>query len=148
MSIALRQSIPGLDGPYRFVGVVDAFCKVNDPWDFAESTVNISSPSKYIRSSTPAGVISSGRIWTQGLAYYGWIFYLSKFYEILDTAIILAKGKKSSTLQTYHHAGAILCMWAGIRYMGPPIWIFVLYNSGIHALMACINLLSPTKNEG
>jgi len=76
-----------------------------------------------------------GRVWNEGLAFWGWIFYLSKFYEVLDTAIIIAKGKRSSTLQTYHHAGAMLCMWAGIRYMSPPIWMFALVNSGIHALM-------------
>ena len=75
------------------------------------------------------------RIWNEGLAFYGWLFYLSKFYEVVDTLIILAKGRKSSLLQTYHHAGAMLCMWAGIRYMSPPIWMFVLVNSGIHAIM-------------
>ena len=74
-------------------------------------------------------------MWNEGLAYYGWIFYLSKFYEVLDTFIILAKGKLSSTLQTYHHAGAMLCMWAGMRYMSAPIWQFVLINSFIHSLM-------------
>uniref|UniRef100_L2GC25 Elongation of fatty acids protein n=1 Tax=Colletotrichum fructicola (strain Nara gc5) TaxID=1213859 RepID=L2GC25_COLFN len=78
---------------------------------------------------------STGRIWNEGLAFYGWIFYLSKFYEVLDTFIILAKGKLSSTLQTYHHAGAMMCMWAGIRYMSAPIWMFVLVNSFIHAMM-------------
>ncbi|KAI5307147.1 putative serine/threonine protein phosphatase [Ascosphaera pollenicola] len=77
----------------------------------------------------------SGRFWNSGLAYFGWLFYISKFYEVLDTLIILAKGKKSSTLQTYHHAGAMLCMWAGIRYSAAPIWIFPTFNSLIHALM-------------
>ncbi|KAI5280529.1 hypothetical protein KEM54_003657 [Ascosphaera aggregata] len=77
----------------------------------------------------------SGRLWNSGLAYFGWLFYVSKFYEVIDTLIILAKGKKSSTLQTYHHAGAMLCMWAGIRYSAGPIWIFPTFNSLIHALM-------------
>ncbi|KAK9434109.1 ELO family [Lipomyces doorenjongii] len=74
-------------------------------------------------------------IWGHGLNYYGFLFYLSKFYEILDTVIILAKGKRSSLLQTYHHAGAMLSMWAGIRFASPPIWIFVVFNSLIHTLM-------------
>lgn len=78
---------------------------------------------------------AQGRFWNEGLAFYGWIFYLSKFYEVLDTLIILAKGKQSSTLQTYHHAGAMLCMWAGIRYMASPIWVFAFVNSAIHAMM-------------
>ena len=76
-----------------------------------------------------------GRIWNEGLAFYGWLFYISKFYEMVDTAIILTKGKKSSVLQTFHHAGAMLCMWAGIRYMSPPIWMFVCINSFLHTIM-------------
>lgn len=76
-----------------------------------------------------------GRLWNEGLLFYGWIFYLSKFYEVLDTFIILAKGKYSSTLQTYHHAGAMMCMWAGMRFISAPIWIFVFFNSAIHAMM-------------
>jgi hypothetical protein len=62
-------------------------------------------------------------LWENGLAWYGFWFYLSKFYEVVDTAIIILKGKKSSLLQTYHHAGAMICMWAGIRYApaSPPL---------------------------
>jgi len=54
-------------------------------------------------------------LWEGALAWYGWWFYLSKFYEVIDTAVIILKGRKSSLLQTYHHAGAMICMWAGIR---------------------------------
>jgi hypothetical protein len=53
----------------------------------------------------------------------------------VDTAVILAKGKQASFLQYYHHAGALLCMWAGVRYMSPPFWSSVTFNSGVHTLM-------------
>ncbi|KAG4221715.1 hypothetical protein PC116_g29809, partial [Phytophthora cactorum] len=86
-----------------------------------------------------------GRIWNEGLAFYGWIFYISKFYEVIDTLIILAKGKYSSTLQTYHHAGAMMAMWAGMRYMSTPIWIFVFFNSAIHALMVIKRTLTSLQ---
>lgn len=81
-------------------------------------------------------------IWSRGLSYYGFLFYLSKFYEIFDTIIILAKGKRSSLLQTYHHTGAMLSMWAGIRFASPPIWVFVVFNSLIHTLMYLYYVLS------
>ncbi|TGZ76240.1 hypothetical protein EX30DRAFT_295497, partial [Ascodesmis nigricans] len=84
-------------------------------------------------------------LWEEALAYYGWWFYLSKFYEVIDTAIIILKGKKSSLLQTYHHAGAMICMWFGIRYMAPPIWIFCVFNSLIHALMYTYYSLTALK---
>ncbi|KAL2798850.1 GNS1/SUR4 family-domain-containing protein [Aspergillus keveii] len=125
------------------VGVVDALCKCTGPRGYGnaatyDSTVNqwsIQNPEYRLAEGGVPDPSDVGRLWNQGLAFLGWIFYLSKFYEVLDTAIILAKGKKSSTLQTYHHAGAMMCMWAGIRYVAPPIWIFTLVNSGIHALM-------------
>ncbi|ODQ65867.1 hypothetical protein NADFUDRAFT_24114 [Nadsonia fulvescens var. elongata DSM 6958] len=84
-------------------------------------------------------------IWGTGLQYYGYYFYLSKFYEVFDTIIILAKGKKSSLLQTYHHSGAMISMWLGIRYSSPPIWIFVVFNSLIHTLMYLYYTLSALK---
>ncbi|KAL4873793.1 hypothetical protein BDV12DRAFT_159624 [Aspergillus spectabilis] len=125
------------------VGVTDALCKCNGPRGYGnaatyDTTVNqwsIQNPEYKLAEGGVPDPTDVGRLWNQGLAFLGWIFYLSKFYEVLDTAIILAKGKKSSTLQTYHHAGAMMCMWAGIRYVAPPIWIFTLVNSAIHALM-------------
>lgn len=84
-------------------------------------------------------------LWENGLAYYGYYFYLSKFYEVFDTVIILAKGRQSSLLQTYHHAGAMLSMWTGIRYAAPPIWTFVVFNSLIHSIMYFYYTLSALK---
>jgi hypothetical protein len=86
-----------------------------------------------------------GRLSTDDVAFWAWIFYLSKFYEVLDTLIILTKGKKSSSLQTYHHAGVILCLWCGIRYMSPPMWIAIMLNSFIHTLMVKSHLFSPYR---
>ncbi|KAF9155340.1 hypothetical protein DFQ26_009778, partial [Actinomortierella ambigua] len=57
------------------------------------------------------------------------------FYEVIDTIIIILKGRRSSLLQTYHHAGAMITMWSGIHYQATPIWIFVVFNSFIHTIM-------------
>jgi hypothetical protein len=54
---------------------------------------------------------------------------------VLDTVIILLKGRRSSLLQTYHHAGAMITMWANVRYRGTPVWIFTTFNSFVHAVM-------------
>lgn len=143
MLTGLRNSIPRFSNEHGAVGVVDAFCRLAGPrglgnaavFDPASDTWTMTNPEYSLGANGLPDPTDTGRMWNQGLAYYGWFFYLSKFYEVIDTAIILAKGKKSSTLQTYHHAGAMMCMWAGIRYMGQPIWIFVLVNSFIHAMM-------------
>ncbi|PNY28050.1 Elongation of fatty acids protein [Tolypocladium capitatum] len=141
----MRRGIANPLGPGGLAATADSFCRLHGPAGLG-SSIYFNETSARWTSADPAALASGmhagspssaqmGRIWNEGLAYYGWIFYLSKFYEVLDTFIILAKGKFSSTLQTYHHAGAMMCMWAGMRYMSAPIWMFVLVNSFIHALM-------------
>jgi hypothetical protein len=46
-------------------------------------------------------------MWKAGMGRLGFLFYLSKYYEFLDTAILIVKQKKVSLLQSYHHAGAV-----------------------------------------
>lgn len=141
---AFRNSVEPWNGPYGFAATVDSLCKLHGPrglgsaatfngttsaWGFTDRNYHLGPD-----GSTPDST-DVGRMWNEGLAFYGWLFYLSKFYEVVDTFIILAKGKKSSLLQTYHHTGAMLSMWAGIRYMSPAIWLFVALNSFIHTIM-------------
>jgi GNS1/SUR4 family len=141
---AVRISLDGVTGEHGLVGVVDALCKINGPRGLGDAATFNSSAAGWgftnralkLAPDNSPDMTDIGRIWNEGLAFYGWLFYLSKFYEVVDTLIILAKGRKSSFLQIYHHAGAIMCMWAGIRYMAPPIWMFVLLNSFIHIWMA------------
>lgn len=144
---AIRGSWPGWNGQHGLAGVADALCKMNGPrglgsaatfnarstgWSYTDKAIRLTEGRP---DSTDVG-----RIWNEGLAFYGWLFYLSKFYELLDTAIVLTKGKRSSPLQTFHHAGAMMCLWAGIRYMSPPIWMFVFLNSGVHTVMVSRSL--------
>jgi hypothetical protein len=142
---AFARSWPGFDAEGGATAIVDALCKINGPRGVGNAVSY--NPSSHEWSVTNQAIklfggnpdsSDVGRIWNEGLAFYGWLFYLSKFYEVFDTLIILAKGKKSSFLQTYHHAGAMICMWAGIRYMSPPVWMFVLANSLVHALMVSL----------
>lgn len=140
----LHLCLPAWNEQPTVAGTVDALCKLHGPRGIGSAATYNATTSAWSMTNRMFHLAAdglgpettdAGRIWNEGLAFYGWLFYLSKFYEIIDTCIILAKGRKSSFLQTYHHAGAMLCMWAGIRYMSPPIWMFVLVNSGIHAVM-------------
>lgn len=140
---ALKSSVANPSGPDGLAGTADSFCRISGAPGLGEGVyydqvlggwTSLSDKPALTSEGLP-DVTTPGRLWNDGLAFYGWIFYLSKFYEVLDTLIILAKGKPSSTLQTYHHAGAMMAMWAGIRYMGNAIWIFVFVNAGIHAMM-------------
>lgn len=64
-----------------------------------------------------------------------WVFYISKYYEVVDTAILFASGKESSFLQMYHHAGAIIACWLVSLSQSYSGWIWVVLNSFIHSLM-------------
>ena len=140
---AFHASWPSRDERRGAAVIADTMCRFNGPHGYGNAAAYDATANQWT-SLNPAVKLGDGgipdpsdfgRVWNNGLGFLGWIFYLSKFYEIFDTAIILAKGKKSSTLQTYHHTGAMMCMWAGIRYVASPIWIFTLVNSGIHAMM-------------
>lgn len=134
----LRSTIVSPSGPEGWAATIDSFCKMNGPAGIRNAQTYDLMSGTWSSLSGVSGAPSreqAGRLWNNGLAFYGWLFYISKFYEVFDTLIILAKGKFSSTLQTYHHAGAMMAMWAGMRYMSAPIWIFVFFNSAIHSLM-------------
>lgn len=142
MSRAVSHSFPGWRSQFGIAGALDSLCKIHGPrgqgsaatYDPASGTWSNLDLTMRLQGGLPDST-DVGRIWNEGLAYYGWLFYLSKFYEVVDTFIILTKGKKTSFLQSYHHAGAMFAMWAGIRYMSPPIWLFTCINSFIHTWM-------------
>ncbi|KAE8162262.1 GNS1/SUR4 family-domain-containing protein [Aspergillus tamarii] len=69
------------------------------------------------------GHIVPGGETLQEFVFIGWTSYMSKFYEFIDTAIILAKGQQASLLHIYHHAGVILVSWALVRFEYPPALI-------------------------
>ncbi|KAL8653910.1 MAG: hypothetical protein Q9210_001825 [Variospora velana] len=149
MANAIRHTWPGWEGEHKLARAADALCKLHGPrgygsaatfnpadnaWSFTDRVMKLD---QGLPDTTDVG-----RLWNEGLAFYGWLFYLSKFYEIVDTFIVLAKGKNTNFLQTYHHAGAMFCVWSGIRYMSPPIWMFVIVNSAVHTLMYAYYALS------
>ncbi|KDN53016.1 hypothetical protein K437DRAFT_253668 [Tilletiaria anomala UBC 951] len=80
-----------------------------------------------------------------GLGGILWWFYISKYYEIFDSIILILKGKKVSNLQSYHHAGAIAAMWSGVRYSASAIFIFSMFNGAIHTLMYSYYTLSTLR---
>lgn len=79
-------------------------------------------------------------------------FYISKFYEFIDTWIILLKGREPMFLQTYHHAGVVIAMWGLVMTRCNGGSILLLLNSFIHTLMytyytfAALGYHSPLKH--
>lgn len=88
------------------------------------------------------------RFWADtGFGSWCTIFYLSKYYEFVDTWILVLKGKPASFLQVYHHTGIAFIMWAAVASQSSWLLFAVLLNSLIHTLMYIyffIKTISPT----
>jgi hypothetical protein len=72
-------------------------------------------------------------------------FYLSKYYEYLDTFILYAKGKQPIFLQKYHHCGAVICWHIAFYYKVDAIVMASIGNSLIHSIMYLYYLLTFLK---
>eukprot|EP00550_Attheya_septentrionalis_P007627 CAMPEP_0198288570 /NCGR_PEP_ID=MMETSP1449-20131203/7025_1 /TAXON_ID=420275 /ORGANISM="Attheya septentrionalis, Strain CCMP2084" /LENGTH=231 /DNA_ID=CAMNT_0043986733 /DNA_START=308 /DNA_END=1003 /DNA_ORIENTATION=+ len=93
---------------------------------------------------------ADGSLWGEaGLGAWATIFYISKYYEFLDTWVLIFKGKKPSFLQIYHHTGVVLTMWGGVTSQASWLLVVVLLNSLIHTLMYTyffVKTLYPTMH--
>ncbi|KAH9385738.1 uncharacterized protein NEMAJ01_0634 [Nematocida major] len=82
-----------------------------------------------------AFIADADRSMQKQLAPWIWVFYISKYYEIMDTYILFLSQKESSFLQMYHHAGAIPACWLVSLSESYSGWIWVVLNSFIHSAM-------------
>ncbi|VDD78314.1 unnamed protein product [Mesocestoides corti] len=68
----------------------------------------------------------------------GYLFYFSKFLELLDTLFFLLRGKYDQVtfLHVFHHGAMPPSIWWGIRYApGGIVYMFPLANSFVHVVM-------------
>lgn len=79
------------------------------------------------------------------LSFYSYLFYLSKYYEVIDSLILTLKGKQIGVLQRYHHTGALIAMWIAVRFRSQPVWVFCVFNSFVHTLMYAYYFCSAVK---
>ncbi|EGG24156.1 GNS1/SUR4 family protein [Cavenderia fasciculata] len=72
----------------------------------------------------------------QGPAYYwSYIFYISKFYELFDTIIIVLRKKPLIFLHVYHHCVVVWLCWY-FMYTGWPLQLWVVFlNTFVHVFM-------------
>lgn len=78
----------------------------------------------------PAGIKPVGRTF-----FWSYIYYLSKFYELIDTLILVLKKKKLNFLHVYHHSLVILMSYLWLQGQQSLQTVGLLANTGIHVLM-------------
>ncbi|TPP61832.1 Elongation of very long chain fatty acids protein 1 [Fasciola gigantica] len=69
---------------------------------------------------------------------FGYLFFFSKFVEMLDTVFFLWRGKVDQVtfLHVFHHATMPPSIWWGVRYApGGIVYTFLVANSLIHVIM-------------
>lgn len=75
---------------------------------------------------------------TDKIVFFGYLFYFSKFVEMLDTVFFLWRGKVDQVtfLHVFHHATMPPSIWWGLKYApGGIVFMFPLANSLIHVVM-------------
>jgi len=70
------------------------------------------------------------------LFYFSYIFYLSKFYELLDSYLLVLKKKPLIFLHVWHHFIMPFVCWAGLEGKWcMALWTSTFWNSLVHVIM-------------
>lgn len=64
-----------------------------------------------------------------------YLFYLSKFYELLDTFILLLRNKPLTLLHVWHHSSVIFSVWGWLEYGVTVGGYGVWFNTFVHIFM-------------
>lgn len=79
---------------------------------------------------TMVDAVVGGRLW-----FWCFLFYVSKYYEMLDTVIMVFRKKPLTLLHVYHHCIIVPLVLAFMR--GGQLFFFtgVMFNAAIHTFM-------------
>eukprot|EP00250_Pteridium_aquilinum_P023179 c2633_g1_i1 orf=279-1211(+) len=121
---------------------------MSSSWSSATSTSSLT-PSSSTSSSTlpaprswqwafcfPPGTHASGPVF-----FWSYVFYLSKFYELLDTLIMILKRRPLTFLHVFHHAIVVIMSFFWLQYAQSLQIIALLTNTSVHMLMYSYYLL-------
>ncbi|KJE94782.1 hypothetical protein CAOG_05364 [Capsaspora owczarzaki ATCC 30864] len=67
--------------------------------------------------------------------YWFWIFYVSKFYEYIDTILLVLRKKPVIFLHAYHHFITASIVWAAWIFPGASNWVGPITNAFVHIWM-------------
>ncbi|CAL5227098.1 g10004 [Coccomyxa viridis] len=69
------------------------------------------------------------------LFFWSYVYYMSKFYEFIDTILLVLKGKKLTFLHVFHHAWVVVMAFWWLEAAQSLQQIALLTNTAIHVLM-------------
>lgn len=81
--------------------------------------------------------VADGLPATGALYYWSYMYYLSKYYEFLDTFLQLARGKPPPNfiLHVYHHSCVLFMAWAWVETKQSLHFVGLAFNTAVHVVM-------------
>ncbi|CAM6099961.1 unnamed protein product [Calypogeia fissa] len=78
----------------------------------------------------PPGTRPVGRVF-----FWSYMYYLSKYYELVDTFILILKKRQLTFLHVFHHATVIFMSFFWLEFAMSLQIVALLTNSGVHVVM-------------
>lgn len=74
---------------------------------------------------------------TGAVYFWSYMYYLSKYYELLDTVFLALKGKLVGWggLNVYHHSIVVFMAWWWLEYAQSIQFYGLLFNTSVHVIM-------------
>jgi len=71
------------------------------------------------------------------LYFWSYVYYLSKYYEMLDTVLVLLQKSRvpNFNLQVYHHAVVVIMAWLWGEQRQSLQWPALMFNCLVHVVM-------------
>ena len=74
-------------------------------------------------------------LWSGASGYYMWMFAISKYYEFIDTFIMMAKSYDIIFLHWWHHATVPILMCIHAIEHSSSVWTGSWFNCFVHTVM-------------
>jgi len=81
------------------------------------------------------------------LYFWYYIFFLSKFYEFIDTFLLILLKKETTFLHCFHHFITAFLCWMGLYFEQSVQWVIVIANTSVHTVMYYYYLATTVKKE-
>ncbi|KAK9823087.1 hypothetical protein WJX72_000106 [[Myrmecia] bisecta] len=78
----------------------------------------------------PQGTLMQGPLY-----FWSYMYYLSKYYEFIDTILLVLKAKPLSVLHVFHHSVVVPMAFLWLEAAQSLQQIALLINTGIHVVM-------------
>lgn len=89
----------------------------------------------HVRQYGYENAFCDSKTWEAGLNFWSFLFYLSKYWELIDSYLLVWKRRSPSFLQVYHHAVTIICAYLLHASRSPVTFVFVGFNATVHTVM-------------